>query len=673
MKSLTRILLCFAFLIAAGLAAMPQSTAAAQDPPPTPTVVSAIPPADPPLSVSDAAATAFHWYDGSIQYSTILNCIGGYPEYGVGTYVGYWASTTYGEPEPYVIYYLHVIAQTVGNACAGIYGYFAVDLPANTSLAISTENPVKCYIHYTELTQPYCPQVLPESAYYPGSYEIPAPEDPWVWPMPLSDDGWPYEFLIPVMSTTTLSGSTFQANVWTLDGNSSPTLTPTYGIYVFSPFVKSAPANGATNQSINPTLSWGSATAASSYQYCIDTSNNGTCNASWISTGTATSKALSGLAPGTTYSWQVRVNKPEGIVIYANAETWWTFTTAAETCYTLTRTHTGSGGDPTAAPTSSSGCAAGKYHAGESISLTASPAAGWNVGSWSGTNNNSSTSTTNTVTMPAGNRTVTVNYVAGGCPLKGMPLYDFNGDCSTDIAVYRPSTYAWYVRGQASVYYGASGDLPRPGDYNGDGTTDIAVYRPSTGAWYIRGQSSVYYGSPGDKPVPGDYNGDGTTDIAVFRPSTGAWYIRGQSTVYFGSSGDIPIPGDYDGDGAMEIAVFRPSTGAWYVRGMATVYYGVSTDIPVPGDYNGDGTVDIAVYRPSTGAWYVRGQTSLYYGASTDIPVPGDYNGDGTTDVAVFRPSTGAWYIRGQTSLYYGASGDIPLPELSTGKAGSAP
>jgi hypothetical protein len=259
------------------------------------------------------------------------------------------------------------------------------------------------------------------------------------------------------------------------------------------------------------------------------------------------------------------------------------------------------------------------------------------------------------------------------CLLAGLERYDLNGDCRTDVAVYRPSTGAWYIRDQYSANYGSPGDKPVPGDYNGDATTDIAVFRPSTGAWYIRNQYSAFYGVSTDIPVPGDYDGDGTTDLAVFRPSTGAWYIRGQASVFYGSSGDLPVPGDYDGDGSTEIAVYRPSTGAWYVRGMASVYYGVSTDIPVPGDYDGDGSTEIAVYRPSTGAWYVRGQPTNYYGVSTDIPVPGDYDGNGKTDIAVFRPSTGAWYIRGMLTVYYGASGDIPLPELSTGKAGTAP
>jgi List-Bact-rpt repeat protein/S-layer family protein len=82
-----------------------------------------------------------------------------------------------------------------------------------------------------------------------------------------------------------------------------------------------------------------------------------------------------------------------------------------QSCYALTRTHTGSGSDPSASPGNSSGCSAGQYTAGAVVQLTASPSSGWNVGSWSGTDNNGSTSASNSVTMPAGSRTVTVNYV----------------------------------------------------------------------------------------------------------------------------------------------------------------------------------------------------------------------------------------------------------------------
>ncbi len=70
------------------------------------------------------------------------------------------------------------------------------------------------------------------------------------------------------------------------------------------------------------------------------------------------------------------------------------------TCYVLTLTHSGMGSDPVASPTNSPGCEAGEYHAGTLIELTAAPADGWYVESWTGTDDDSSDSTTNVVTMP---------------------------------------------------------------------------------------------------------------------------------------------------------------------------------------------------------------------------------------------------------------------------------
>jgi hypothetical protein len=92
-------------------------------------------------------------------------------------------------------------------------------------------------------------------------------------------------------------------------------------------FNKSAPANGATDISTSPSLSWGTSTGATSYEYCYDTSNDDDCTG-WSSTGTATSIALSGLSDGTTYYWQVRANNTGGITYANGSETaYWSFTT----------------------------------------------------------------------------------------------------------------------------------------------------------------------------------------------------------------------------------------------------------------------------------------------------------------------------------------------------------
>ncbi|MCP4220571.1 MAG: hypothetical protein GY765_38445, partial [bacterium] len=198
-------------------------------------------------------------------------------------------------------------------------------------------------------------------------------------------------------------------------------------------------------------------------------------------------------------------------------------------------------------------------------------------------------------------------------------------------------------------------------NYNGTVGSEVAIYRPSNGRWCVKGQASVAWGISSDIPVPGDYDGDGDTDIAIFRPSNGRWCVKGQASIAYGTGSDIPVPADYDGDGDTDIAIYRPSTGRWCIRGQASIAWGTATDIPVPADYDGDGSVDIAIYRPSTGRWCIRGQASQAWGTATDVPVPADYDGDGSADIAIFRPSNGRWCIKGQATQIWGTAGDVPL------------
>jgi subtilisin family serine protease len=83
-----------------------------------------------------------------------------------------------------------------------------------------------------------------------------------------------------------------------------------------------------------------------------------------------------------------------------------------EACYRLTRNRTGTGGLPDASPASSPGCPPGEYAAGQVLQLTAHPATGWALQSWSGTDNDAGTAATNALTMPASPHTVAVAYYA---------------------------------------------------------------------------------------------------------------------------------------------------------------------------------------------------------------------------------------------------------------------
>jgi hypothetical protein len=268
---------------------------------------------------------------------------------------------------------------------------------------------------------------------------------------------------------------------------------------------------------------------------------------------------------------------------------------------------------------------------------------------------------------------------------------DFDGDGSSDLAVFRPSEGMWYSQnssGFSFTQFGGASDKLVSADYDGDGRTDTALFQNvgGLGVWNVKrssdgGSSATQFGLADDIPVRGDYDGDGRSDLAVFRPSTGVWYVQksdntGYIIVRFGMNGDKPIAMDLDGDGRDDIAIFRPSDGTWWWiqssnGGVGVVQFGASGDIPVQGDFDGDGKSDPSVYRPSTGVWYVLrtsdwGYHAVLWGMSTDIPVPGNFDNDGLTDIAVFRPSTGQWWILRSSDVnfqvgYFGMAGDIPV------------
>src|SRR6185295_11969399 len=87
---------------------------------------------------------------------------------------------------------------------------------------------------------------------------------------------------------------------------------------------------GSTGQSTSVLLTWSVSLGASSYQYCIDTTNDAAC-APWQSVGQALSVSVNALNPGTPYYWHVRSLNEAGSMTYANGtpSAFWDFTTAA--------------------------------------------------------------------------------------------------------------------------------------------------------------------------------------------------------------------------------------------------------------------------------------------------------------------------------------------------------
>jgi hypothetical protein len=114
--------------------------------------------------------------------------------------------------------------------------------------------------------------------------------------------------------------------------SSAQSVTATFNAAPPGAFNKTSPSNGASAVATNPTLSWGTSSGATSYEYCYDTSNDNACSA-WVSTGTTASANLSGLNPSTSYYWQVRANNATGTPTYADGSStaYWSFTTAAGT------------------------------------------------------------------------------------------------------------------------------------------------------------------------------------------------------------------------------------------------------------------------------------------------------------------------------------------------------
>jgi len=112
---------------------------------------------------------------------------------------------------------------------------------------------------------------------------------------------------------TDLAGTALAGNyVWTFStvAPGTPTLV--------------APADGAVNQSSNPTLIWNAVTGASTYRLQVSLSNTFATTFYNDSLRTSTSQVISGLTVGTTYYWRVNAKIAGGTSPYSSI---WSFVT----------------------------------------------------------------------------------------------------------------------------------------------------------------------------------------------------------------------------------------------------------------------------------------------------------------------------------------------------------
>ncbi len=179
-----------------------------------------------------------------------------------------------------------------------------------------------------------------------------------------------------------------------------------------------------------------------------------------VASGATTSVTWANLPALTPQEWYVTVSDASLSTTSPN----WTFTTQAPPCYALTLSHTGNGSDPTASPTNSVGCQAGQFVAGAAITLTASPAAGYQVASWTGTSNDSSTSITNTLTMPAAAKSASVAYVESPVGNYAVQMNGTNSyirvDNNAELGLQTFTIETWFKRlGTGATASSGSGGL----------------------------------------------------------------------------------------------------------------------------------------------------------------------------------------------------------------------
>jgi hypothetical protein len=392
-------------------------------------------------------------------------------------------------------------------------------------------------------------------------------------------------------------------------------------------FGKTSPTNGATNQSLNPTLSWGTSSNATSYEYCYDTTNDNNCY-DIVNNGSSTSISLSGLTPGTTYYWNVRAVNSFGIT-YSDgpATAFWLFTTGfPPTAFNKSSPANGATNqplNPTLSWASSTGVASYEYCYDTTNDDTCS---GW-------TNNGSATSV----------------------GLSGLSA---------------STTYYWHVRavnsfgttyanGSSTAFYSFATGNP-PGAFSKSSPANGATNQPlnPTLSWGSSTGVTSYeycYDTSNDNACSGWTNNGTATSVGLSSLSTGTtyyWHVRANN-----------------------------SFGTTYANGSSTAFYSFATGNP-PGAFNKSGPANGATNQPlnPTLSWVSSTGVTSYeycYDTSDDNACSGWTNNGTATSVGLSSLATGTtyyWQVRAINSFgtTYANGSSTAFYSFTTGSPPSA-
>jgi hypothetical protein len=300
--------------------------------------------------------------------------------------------------------------------------------------------------------------------------------------------GWTFNFTSGVCGA---SGGGVSANC-TPALSVALTANPTSGTVPLTGVTLSASVTGSAQQTINYTFYCDRQDTGVNITFPYDWKVDGTytnpltvsglCN--YLSAGIKYAKVIAEQGAGQVQS-QVQINVGQ----------------VAPTCYSLTlsRNPSSGGGLPTASPANSSICGAGQYVASENVQLTAYPANGFGVGSWVGTANDASTSTTNSLVMPASNQTVTVDYVQS--QQNGKPTVTTGGvdGITTTSAMLHGTVNPNGLQTTAFFEYGVNVNVSvtsTAAQSMGSGTSPLSFAEPATGL--TCGTTYTYYATAGN-------------------------------------------------------------------------------------------------------------------------------------------------------------------------------